>query len=84
MQQTTDTKEEEMSDTPMGRVWAIVLGTMFAVAALSFLWHYMGILELRKEKKVYEQHTKTNIERLTAFRAQLEASSTAADKQNTK
>ena len=69
---------EEMKNTPMGRVWGIVLGTMFAVAALSFIWHYMGILKLRSDEKVYEQQSERNIERLTAFRAELSASTTAA------
>lgn len=73
-------KAEEMGDTPMGRVWVIVLGTMVLVTAASFLWHYMGILKLRSDEKVYEDRAKTNIERLTAFRAELEASSTPTSK----
>lgn len=83
MQKEADSVEE-MTDTPMGRVWAIVLGSMFAVAAASFIWHYMGILQLRSDEKVYERHTERNIERLTAFRAQLVASTTTATTNDTK
>ena len=62
---------ESVPETPMGRVWSIVLGTMFVVSLVSFIWHYLGMLEERKEQMASEHEISRDIERLVAFRADI-------------
>lgn len=68
----------------MGRVWSIVLGTMFVVSLVSFIWHYLGMLEIRKEQTVLEHEITRDIERLTAFRTDIAAKSSTTAGSNTK
>ena len=86
MEAETNNRQEDESvpETPMGRVWSIVLGTMFIVSLVSFIWHYLGMLELRKEQTASENEVSRDIERLVAFRADVAARSTTTPGSNTK
>lgn len=86
MEAEVNNKQSDVSvpETPMGRVWGIVLGTMFVVSLVSFIWHYLGMLELRKEQTTSEHEISRDIERLVAFRADIATKSSTTLGSNTK
>ena len=57
----------------MVNVWMVVLATMLATALFGFIWHTMGMSEVRAQDEQESRTVREDIGKLTAYRNQLKA-----------
>lgn len=60
--------ETQTQQTPMGRVWLIVLVSMVLVFGASWLWHLMGMSEQKRRNSIEDAPVVRNIEAITRYR----------------
>lgn len=74
----TETEQGSRKETPMLRVWMLVLSSMLIVGAISFIWYSTMIAKEKSENKKEEEVVQQSIANIAAYRDTLKASTSAA------
>ena len=64
--------------TPMGRIWKVVLASMLFTIITGAVWHIIALEETRMDNQHESDVLRTEILKLSDYRATLIASSTTA------
>jgi hypothetical protein len=70
--------------TPMGKVWMVVLGTMLFTVVGSYIWHLTTLERLKMDNAHENNMLRLEIKKLTDYRDTLVASTTPAAGKETK
>ncbi len=71
------TENNTAQSTPMGRIWKVVLASMLFTIITGALWHIVALEEAHIDNQHESDVLRTEIRKLSDYRATLSASSTS-------
>lgn len=74
----TEKEKSAREETPMTRVWAIVVGSMLVVGTISLIWYSATIAKEKRDNNKEEEVIQQSIEKITAYRDLLKSGTTSS------